>query len=515
MRGGHWRDDRGSMPLALLITLVAVSLSAVLSPMVLNQITATRLDVRRTHALHAAQAGLDIVMGRLRSAADVTGKGVVDKLPCGPFEGNVGAGAPARYKVWIDYFTADPRGHWNPATAWPPRGPTEDAWISLNRLTCTSKLLQTPTYALLRSIGSDVATGDIAGTTARWMHGTYRFKTTNENINGGLIHAFKVANSNDLCIDATDTPSAGTAVVMRQCTPGASRQIWAYNTNLTIALVSSQTALSPLGLCLDAGAVVANQDPVKLQACGVSTLARQQWSINDDANLQSALKDKNDNKTLCLNIKSPNNDGSPVVSGNSCGGPYNNVHTFSMEASVGAGAAGAATGQMVNFSQFGRCLDITEFNIDKGYLIVWPCKQAPNPSDVGWNQRFILPTPVGPALPGVGRVQAYAHTYCMQSPGVVGSYPTFANNCPAVLPDNYKWKYYGNTGVYATSYIVVDYNGFCLTPTDPKATPPDFYNQGYQISKVTLAKCDGSTLQKWNAPANLLQPLPLKDIGER
>ena len=66
-----------------------------------------------------------------------------------------------------------------------------------------------------------------------------------------------------------------------------------------------------------------------------------------------------------------------------------------------------------------------------------------------------------------------------------------------------------------TSYILVDFNGNCMTPTDPNAIPPDFYPKGLNISKITLATCDGSTLQKWNAPANLLQPLPLKDIGER
>jgi len=33
-------------------------------------------------------------------------------------------------------------------------------------------------------------------------------------------------------------------------------------------------------------------------------------------------------------------------------------------------------------------------------------------------------------------------------------------------------------------------------------------------SKVVMAKCDGSTLQKWNAPPDLLESSPLSNIRE-
>jgi hypothetical protein len=520
MRTGQWRDDRGSMPLALLITLVAVSLSAILTPMVLTQFGATRVDVRRVHAVHAAQAGLDVVTARLRSAHDASNKGVVASLPCGPLEGPVDSGGQARYKVWIDYFTSDPRGHWNTTTAWPPRSDSDDEWIKVNRLPCTNRLLQTPTYALLRSVGSDAATGDITATGSRWLHGTYRFKSTNENINGGLIHAYQLEDSQDLCMDAgSSLPSPGDPLIMRPCTPGASRQIWSYNQNLTITLVSSRTSSIPRGMCLDAGPSPDNQDPVKLQPCGDNTLPQQQWSTNDSANLKGTTNGTSlDGR--CLNVQNPDIDGSPVVAGDDCGGPYNNVHTFSLEPTVGAGAANATTGQLVNFSQFGRCMDVTEFNVNYGYLIVWPCKQAPNAANVGWNQKFKVPTIPGGAKFGQGTIETSAvvggvtSQYCLSSKGTVASYPT-VKPCPPGNPSEVRWRYYGDTGVYATSYIVTDYNGNCLAPTDPTDRPPDFYPKGLNISKVSVAECDGSTLQKWNAPANLLQPLPLKDLGER
>jgi hypothetical protein len=274
-------------------------------------------------------------------------------------------------------------------------------------------------------------------------------------------------------------------------------------------------------MCLDAGPDPNNNDPVTFQPCGGNTLPQQQWNINDSSNLEGTIATGDDAGELsdkCLNIKNPNVDGSPVVVGNSCGGPYNNVHTFSLDPTVGAGAASGATGQVVNFSQFGRCMDITEFKVDYGYMIVWPCKQAPDPDDVGWNQKFTIPViPAGAQFGEDAVVSRNGSTrYCLSSPGTVGrySYPTM-KSCPTTLTPEYKWKYYGRTGVYATSYILVDYKGNCLAPTDPADDPPDFYPKGLNISKITLGTCDGSTLQKWNAPANLLQPLPLKDIGER
>ena len=72
---------------------------------------------------------------------------------------------------------------------------------------------------------------------------------------------------------------------------------------------------------------------------------------------------------------------------------------------------------------------------------------------------------------------------------------------------------YADTGVYATSYQIVDGYGYCLTPTD--ATPPDLYPGVNQVSKIIVRVCDGSTPQKWNAPPGILDATPLKDIGER
>ena len=51
------------MPMALLVTLVGMSLSAALVPIVVNQVTSTRTVTARTNALQAAQAGIDVGPG--------------------------------------------------------------------------------------------------------------------------------------------------------------------------------------------------------------------------------------------------------------------------------------------------------------------------------------------------------------------------------------------------------------------------------------------------------------------
>ena len=50
----------------------------------------------------------------------------------------------------------------------------------------------------------------------------------------------------------------------------------------------------------------------------------------------------------------------------------------------------AATGQLVNYQQFSRCLDVTNHLWNSDYMIVWFCKQAPD-GTVPWNQKWTLP----------------------------------------------------------------------------------------------------------------------------
>jgi hypothetical protein len=302
---------------------------------------------------------------------------------------------------------------------------------------------------------------------------------------------------------------------MQPCAAGRLSQMLAYNRDLTIVLVSSKTAAMPLGMCLDAAPATQRGAVVEFRPCGTSTLPRQQWSINDSANFQGTTNGSSLNG-LCFNVQRPDVVGSFVVLG-SCGGPYNNTWTFSADAAVGAGAAGKDAGQLVNFSQFGRCMDVTKHDLNYPYMIIWPCKQAPDPTKVSWNQKWTI-KPVDAANPAKGMLITTTPSvpYCLRSPGSTraGAYVTVAK-CGTAPTADLIWKVSGDTGNYATSYVAVDYNGLCLAATDPKAKPADLHFEGEQVSKSVVGVCDGSTLQKWNAPANILQTLPLKDISEK
>ena len=508
----RWADDTGSISLALLLTLIGVALSSLLVPIVLTQIGSTREDIQRVHALHAAQAGLDVAAGHIRAADDGWGAGLIGKLPCGPLSGRVGVGGTARYQVTIDYLPTDPRGQ-------------SDAWVATNRISCItgSGTYTTPRYALLRSQGTDVATGSFSSVPHRFLQATYIFQTSNPFSTGGLIHTFKTTTGKDLCLDAgSGSPPPGTNVQLQNCDAEAVQQKFTYSRNLTLVLASSKTTSLPLGMCLDAGTPHAEGNVVQFQPCASTTIPQQQWSINDSANFEGTA----DGVTLdgfCFNVQTPNSAGSFMVLGDAaksqCNRGYDNIQAFVPEASVGAGAAGAASGQLVNLAEYGRCLDVTDQDVKANYLIAWPCLQAPDPSSVSWNQKWVLPASAtgGVSAPGPITTTPSSDLYCLQSPGSTagGDYVTVAR-CPSgSTPLSMTWTVYRNTGVYETSYRIKDGYGYCLSPTDPDASSPDFAPKGSQTSKIVVATCSGSELQKWNAPPFILQSLPLKDIGER
>ena len=82
-------------------------------------------------------------------------------------------------------------------------------------------------------------------------------------------------------------------------------------------------------------------------------------------------------------------------------------------------------------------------------------------------------------------------TYCLKSPGSTapGRYVTVVQ-CPTNTTTETTWTFYGHNTNYSTSYILVDYQGNCMTPTDPAV---DKYSSGQNISKIVMAPCTGST----------------------
>jgi hypothetical protein len=487
-------SDRGSMLMALLVTLVAMALSASLVPIVIAQLSSTRTISGRTQALEVAQAGIDVALGQLRSATDSAGKGILANLPPCEMTGNAGT-TNSKFIVTITYSGVT-------GSATPPGCPRSGVPI-------TAKLSSTGGGPFAVWPTSGPAFGS-RGT--RTIEATYTFKTNNENISGGAIQL----GANSLCMDAgtNASPAAGSLLRMQPCKlSGSSDQRFAYTSDLNIRLIGSESTGALGGMCLDAPIVHATGGQVTFQPCG-SRLARQQWSLNDSSNFQGT-GDGVALDSFCFNLRTPGTAGSDVILGG-CGGAAG-LSVFRPQPGVGAGMATVDTGQLVNFKQFSRCLDVTDQDVRSTYMIVWFCKQAPD-GNVLWNQKWTLPattTSTDPLLRIKGQIWTAGADnagYCLTSPGSTAAdrYVTVAS-CDGT--DAQQWSVYGSTGVYASSYQIMSADGFCLIPTDLTVVSPDTHSDG--TAKAKVAVCDGSEMQKWNAPANLNEPLALTNTKEK
>jgi type II secretory pathway pseudopilin PulG len=507
------RDDTGSLPMAMLLTVIGIGLSGLLAATLSAQFSAARSTAQRADAADAAQSGIEAALGRIRTANDsATGAGVYTKLPCGPFTGRVSTATTQAYTVQVYYLPAQP-----------PAGDT--TWAGNNKLPCTGTYLAAgkPLYVLLSSTGAAVS-----GQPGRTITATYPLYTKGrENVAGGLIKLYGVSNP-ELCMAApSGTPATGAALSMQVCDAASPAQRFAYESNLNLVLAATRSD-GDTGMCLDAAA---HGDPVLFQPCEPATapVKRQQWSFNDRGNFEGVH-----GATLngvCFHLTAPGVAGSAVVlhatakdpagvsqQDAACGGDYTTSRTFTPEAEVGAGRAGPATGQLVNFDQFGRCLEVTADNVGADHLVIRPCKQKPSGA-VQWSQVFTLPAITGPATSATGRITTTAadgQQYCLLSPGGTSGYVK-VQLCSLAPAAATQWTRRAATGVFATAYRIESTFGapagvtYCLAPTDPDAVAPDLW-QG--ASKSILQVCNDSAAQKWNAPPMILSSA-LTDVAEK
>ncbi|GAA0812964.1 hypothetical protein Sya03_54890 [Spirilliplanes yamanashiensis] len=476
------------MPVALLLVVISIGLSTLLLPIVVDRTEAVRAAEARDRAGNAAHSGIDSAAGQLRGAADADGDGLLAALPGCRVTGEPGTDAPgyvSRYDVTISYRTA--------------------AGASLG---CTPATV--PATAVLTSTG----TATVAGRTvsSRTMTVTYTFRTTAQQVPGGLLRFVPpTPTSPRLCLDAGLT--SGEQLRAQVCDPGSPRQTFAYDDQLRLVLTASRTAARPLGLCVDGtGAGTVPQS----RPCTSAAPPRQQWIFGTYAMWETAGA-----RGQCMTAVSYS--AGSLVDLQDCNADGLWMRQVNEpETATGAGAAGEATRQLVNFSQFGRCLDVTLGEPDYAYMIVWPCKQDPDPARIDWNQRWSQPA-VDPATGhGTGRITVQPDggrpLHCLRSPRSAdpGTYVTVVP-CPGgVLPDELRWTVYRDTGTYETSFRIRDAAGLCLSPTDPKAADPDLYPlHGHDISKSVVRPCDAGLLQKWNADPYVMAATPLDYRGER
>ena len=536
---GRPADDRGSMPLAMLLTIVGIGLSVVLAGTVSAQQRTTRVDLQRADAVNAAQSGINVALSQLRAAVDGTGSaGDRSELPCNKpttvstafpqgyaFTGKVSPSRAAEYTTEIYYLAASP-----------PAGNV--AWARANKLPCTvgSGTATVPMYALI------AATGRGGPEASRTLYATYTFSSTQSNphLAGGQIRIFRFDPTDiEYCLTSlTDTPSAGDALYTRPCDDTSKRQEFAYEANLNLVLASTRST-TPRGMCLDGGSPVAAGNTVRFQPCAATTVTRQQWGENDYSAFQGTSDGVGLND-LCFNVATPNAN-SVIKLGQAlddnhvaCYYGWDDMKTMFPDADVGTGRAGPATDQLVNNDQFGRCIDVTDDDVAFGHLIVFPCKQKPS-GRIQWNQEWIIPTIPPGATSITGPIYttcpvdwdeepcALGKKYCLTSPGstAAGQYVTVQICPPGPTPPEMTWTYRQDTGLYSNSYRIESTYGVtsganhCLSPTDPDAASPDlWYTFDVPFSKLVLAKCTSSDLQKWNVSPVTVSGA-LKDILER
>ncbi|MGK5682213.1 RICIN domain-containing protein [Actinoplanes sp. URMC 104] len=531
-------DERGSLPLVMLLTIVGMGALSLLGNTVVRQLGNTRYDADRSMALNAAQSGVETGLAQLRGLpVNATGDAALSSLPCvagagSPnlvLSGAVAAGRPTAYTVNVYYVPSVP-----------PSDTDQESWARTNRLGCAAGggVSTAPMYALLAATGT-------AGNAKRSLQATYLFQSrTKPNVPGGTI---KVYNS-DQCLAAPRGPAdslplaVGAQLVLATCAANDPKQVFTYNPTLLVELKGSEGSASfPHGACLSAASV--DHTPVTFADCD-ATKRTQIWSLNNRDNFEGTTDGENPNgkcfnvdwttvpPTVVINNVLGNNsnrvantqgDGTDGTPCSGISGDYTKYKTFFPDPSAGTGAAGDVTKQLVNYDQFGRCLDVTANDVNYAFLVVFPCKQSPN-KIIQWNQVWFLPAVATGSTSGQGRVYLKGSngvtTYCLYSPGstAAGAYVRVALcDLTTAIPANQMWTRRVFTGVNQTSYRIESTFGtnasapYCMQPS-----PTDYWDQfsAMKISKLVLAACTGANLQKWNASPSILSSV-VSDYREK
>ncbi|WIM98366.1 hypothetical protein ACTOB_001964 [Actinoplanes oblitus] len=479
------RDERGSLPLAMLIALVGLTVSGLLSSALIGQVRNVRRTAERGVVLASAEAGLQAAMGSIRAAVGTDGKGSLARLPCGTIEGAASGAAGGAYRVQVTYRNAAGASLTCPPTA-------------------------TPATAVLKSVVSGAA-----GTRARTLEATYPFRVPVAQVPMGLIRNYP---DGTLCMDAVkDQPVAGDPVLMTACDAQRPRhQMFAYVKSMAVAH-PRPSGSTGTDMCLDATRpATGTYSYVTFQPCAVAlddattqSPPRQLWSLHAS---YAAFAGTDDGKTLndwCVAQQSPGVAGTRLIY-TACpstpANPYNAADSLALEPSVGAGAAGESTGQLVNYKQFGRCLDVTEGKVDYAYLIAWPCTANPDPANISWNERWTMPAVTTTRTGGTGQVTTvsgkkntagYGKTYCLRSPlsPDTGRFVT-VTLCSGALAAEVTWTRYLAHKDNTKAYTLVDSAGYCLQPSETEL----YTRAGDKIGALKVGKCDGANLlQKWNA----------------
>jgi Tfp pilus assembly protein PilX len=474
-------DEGAAMMIALFVIATVMTLSVTVAGIVIAQSAPTQYSRKHNQTLAAAEGGLDAGLARIRQAVSSGTTGAVTKLPCTTTHGAVLTGSLGpdqgglAYTTTITYYSTDPTNVVNRTTA--------------NQVTCSaSGTPATPAYALIQSTGSGTTLPNKSASTGnRSIQAVYNFSLTNANISGGPIPLMNTT----YCIDAGATPAVGTFVTMLPCVTGQPSQSWSYNTDLTISL----TGMLQGTLCLYASNNTSTSTKISLATCNGGN--KERWSFNEAGEYEGTdtANPANYNGYCFVSSTNPSPAINYITLTTTCNSGHDTTHTWAPSAKVGAGQAGAGTNQLVNYQEFGRCLDDTGWDVNAAFLIDYPCKQTPNKANIDQNQIFTGPNS------NKQMVMSYnpnnGGPYCLQA-GTAATPTTGTIVLIKVCSSSQnlqKWTFTGDSGDNSTNYNYKTTNGLCLglspAPASDTSTP---------WSRIDVETCNGSYEQKWNAP---------------
>ncbi len=534
-----------AMLLALFVILSLVTISITVAGVTLSLMKPTQLDRKAAVTENAAEAGFDVALNRIRNAyygmtANDQGQpvdfGDYQLLPCSrttnvaTFTGYMNSsGANAiQFNVTATYYTLDPTTH--PGVA---------------ALTCPAGYpISVPGFVSLSSLGSTTdVPGTRTGSSNRALQTVYTLSTTNQNIAGGNIPFLSNLSDCLAVYDSTGKVQVGDQIKVAACNTTAASQQWSYDANLQLQIAGTiGTTLCMQATDSSGTGTNAKGSNVVLATCSANALPPsnpytpyyQLWSYNDSGEFQNSQTDDSGLGSYCLNPAGGVSIGD-LIDLDSCGSSGQFVPT----ATVGAGAAGSVVRpfQLVNYLNFGRCIDDTNQWQTANWLIGYPCKQDPLATNLTWNQKYY--TGISDGLAGSGATAANGGTGtdtviatstpppatgCQISPTIACQFITFPNGAndsdsslsaaqktalanpyfcleagstanptapingtivtvqPCSKTDNYqKWTYTNSLGSnYAGDYLIQPYgagaSNLCLSMTIGSTPPGLTYN---------------------------------------
>lgn len=508
------REDDGIALMSVILLIVVIGMLAVLMlGLVLAELRPTLYANKNTRTISASQAGIDAALSQIRNARTTDGSGSVvgdiHQLPCvvsGPVEDGSGA---TSFVAKVTYFADDP-------------GDKDDAWRTANALTCypgtgaTGGLRKVPTHAVIESVGSDDSATVMADVANRSLEATYTFPLTTRTISGGQI----MDSNYQYCLVA-GSATVGSYIAFQpaedaRCKTPGDLNLWSWRSDYMIHL-SSTDLDGRVPLCLSGRASNSTPVAMTLQECTLLTTdgLGQRFSWTGTHTWLGQNSDNTDYGSSYI-VNADNNIGA---------GDRISVSTSTSNPkpvplpAVGKGNASKATEQVVNQSQFGRCLDVTDTDISKAYMISYPCKQDPTGGgNFDWNHKWYYTEPDAnlgqTSVKTTLRVTTGGTDYCLlttDTQGIVaGGRPDGVNvgdYKPSMFPrfrttsggincsgtGNSEWTRYADTGDVMTSWTFVDRNGRCLSANGDRVA-------GSNWNSIVVQTCDGKDYQKWNVP---------------